>query len=508
MTRVARTRDLVVGVDSSTQSTKVIAFDRDGRVVAEGGSPIALAALGGERYEQEPDDWWRSFVAASRELFACVDAGRVAALAIANQRETVAMLDATGRPVRPAIHWLDERGRDYLPFLAERFGAERLHRITGKPIDLTPTISRIAWLRDHEPQTFARTATFADAQGYLVHALTGTLATSTASADPFGVFDMTARAWSTEILAKLDLEPSRFAATFAPGTILGEASAASAAVTGLPAGTPIVAGAGDGQCAGLGTNAVAAGRAYLNLGTAIVSGVWSETYACTPYWRTLLSATDRGYVLETVQRSGAFLTDWFRTIARGGGGDDAFAALEASARALPIGSDGLLTLPYLSGCMNPHWNPDARGCLVGLTGSHGAGHIYRSMLEGLTLETARAANEMERAGVAIDEHVVIGGGARSSLWVQMVADATGRPARVCDCVQASALGAGMLAAYAAGWFPTIEETARAMTPPTRTIEPDARNARRYEELMALQGSLYAANATVFDGIRAFRQGAP
>ncbi|MGD0472848.1 MAG: FGGY-family carbohydrate kinase [Candidatus Velthaea sp.] len=498
-------RDLVIGVDSSTQSTKVIAWNAAGAIVAESAAPIAMASLGNDRYEQDPRDWWGSFVTALQTLFAQVDARRVAALAIANQRETMAPLDATGAALRPAMLWLDERGRPYLPLLAEWFGARRLHQLTGKPIDLTPTISRLAWMRDHEPELFARTVTFTEAQAFLVHGLTGEFATSWASSDPSGVFDIEARAWSEPILAKLDLDVSRFPRSYAPGTKLGETLPAAAAQTGLRPGTPIIAGGGDGQCAGLGTNCVLPGRAYLNLGTAIVSGVWSATCACTPHWRTLISASGRGYVLETVQRSGVFLMNWFRThFVTAAAGQDIFEMLESAARALPIGSDGLLTLPYWSGCMNPHWDPDARGCLIGFTGSHGAAHVYRSILEGLTLESARAASVMEAEGIAIDELVVIGGGARSPLWVQMVADATERPARICQTVQASALGAGMLAAYGAGWFATIEDAAAAMSAQTTTVEPNPANAARYAELMALQGSLYAANAAVFAQIRAFK----
>ncbi len=515
---MTQARDLVIGVDSSTQSTKTIAYNAHWFALAESAAPIAMASPGPDRYEQNPDDWWSSLVAALRALFAQIDPRRVAALAIANQRETMVPLDDAGAPLRPAMLWLDERGRDYLPRLAQWYGAERLHRITGKPIDLTPTISRLAWLRDHEPETFARAAAFCEPQAFLVRGLTGTLATSWASSDPFGVFDIEAHEWSAAILAKLDLDASRFPRSCAPGTVLGETLPAAAAETGLPAGTPIVAGGGDGQCAGLGTNCVLPGRAYLNLGTAIVSGVWSESYAYAPYWRTLTSASARGYVLETVQRSGAFLVNWFRAnFVAAAATDDVFAQLETAARDVPIGSDGLLTLPYWSGCMNPHWDPDARGCIVGFTGSHGAAHVYRSMLEGLTLESARAASAMEAAGVAIDEHVVIGGGARSSLWVQMVADATERPARICRSVEASALGAGRLAAGGGlggvwgaapggGGCPPSHAAPAAMSAPTTTIAPNPRNASRYAELMELQGTLYAANAALFGAIRRFRRG--
>jgi len=243
------------------------------------------------------------------------------------------------------------------------------------------------------------------------------------------------------------------------------------------------------------------------LGTAIVSGVWSGSYEWARDWRTLLSASAEGYILETVQRSGTFLFNWFTaTFGSSGPPADVFADLERGAAALPIGADGLLALPYFSGCMNPHWDPDARGCFVGLSAAHGRYHFYRAILEGLTLESARAAAAMERCGIAVDEFVTIGGGAKSRLWVQMVADATNRPVWVCETVEASALGAGMLAAYGAGWHPDIPAAAKAMSGRTASVEPNPGSPERYRELMAIHGGLYAANAAAFAAIKGFLAG--
>jgi xylulokinase len=497
-------KDLVIGIDSSTQSTKAIAFDAAGTIVALGTAPIPLSAPAPSRYEQDATDWWTSLCAALRVVWETVDPQRVAALAIANQRETTVCLDSAGVPIRPALSWLDERAREQLPLLDAALGGTTIHRITGKPLDLTPSLGRIAWLRDHEPQTYARTATFCDVQSYLVLRLTGTIATSWASADPSGLFDVVARSWSEPILRELRLDGAQVPPVFAPGSTLGWVTAEAAAASRLPVGTRVVAGAGDGQCAGLGTNCVSPGRAYLNLGTAIVSGVWSQSYEWQRDWRTLTSASGEGYILETVQRSGAFLINWFTsTFGSADVTSDVFADLERGAANLPIGADGLLILPYFSGCMNPHWDPDARGCFIGLNASHGRYHFYRAILEGLTLETARAAEAIERSGIAIDEFVTIGGGAKSRLWVQMVADATNRPVRVCETVEASALGAGMLAASGAGWFEHIGAAARTMSGRTVTVEPRPAAARRYTELMAIHGDIYAANARTFTAIKAF-----
>lgn len=496
-------RDVVIGIDSSTQSTKALAFDRDGNVFAAGSAPIPLSSPAPSRYEQDAADWWSSLGTALRTVWQTVDADRVAALAIANQRETTVCLNAAGDPVRPALCWLDERARDQLPLLDAALGGTEIHRITGKPLDFTPALGRIAWLRDHEPCGYERTAMFCDVQAYLVGRLTGTFGTSWASADPSGLFDVRARAWSEPILRELRLDAGRLPRVVAPGSALGEISRSAARETGLRAGTPVIAGAGDGQCAGLATNCVSPGRAYLNLGTAIVSGVWSPSYEWQREWRTLLSASGEGYVLETAQRSGAFLINWFASTFGSAESSASFADLERSAAALPIGADGLLVLPYLSGVMNPHWDPDARGCFIGLQGSHGRYHIYRAILEGLTLESARAAAAIERCGIAIDEFVTIGGGAKSRLWVQMVADATNRPVLICETVEASALGAAMLAAFGAGWFASIAAAALAMSGRTSRVEPDPAAVARYAALTIIHGDLYAANAATFAAIKRF-----
>ena len=505
----ARHQDLVIGIDSSTQSTKAIAFDAAGTVVASGTAPIALSSPAPGRYEQDAADWWSSLCGALRIVWETVDPHRIAALAIANQRETTVCLDAAGVPVRPALCWLDERARNELPLLDGTLGGTAIHRITGKPLDLTPSLGRIAWLRDHEPRTYERTAVFCDVQAYLVGRLTGTIGTSWASADPSGLFDVQARTWSKPILDELRLDAGQLPPVFAPGSPLGTLTSVAATQTGLREGTPVIAGAGDGQCAGLATNCVSPGRAYLNLGTAIVSGVWSATYEWQRDWRTLLSASGEGYILETVQRSGAFLINWFTsTFGSADVSSGMFADLDRGAAAVPIGADGLLVLPYFSGCMNPHWDPDARGCFIGLHASHGRYHFYRAILEGLTLESARAAAAIESRGIAIDEFVTIGGGAKSRLWLQIVADATNRAVLICETVEASALGAGMLAAFGAGWFGDIAAAARAMSGRTSRVDFDPAAVSRYRALMAVHGELYAANAATFAALKRFTADPP
>jgi xylulokinase len=284
-----------------------------------------------------------------------------------------------------------------------------------------------------------------------------------------------------------------------PGIELGRLTEQASRETGLLSGLPVYAGGGDGQCAGLGTGCTRPDRAYVNLGTAVVSGVWSPDYLYSPAWRTEIAAQGEGYILENCLRSGSYLVDWFvnQFVAGRSGDQSVFADLEEEALKLPIGSGGILVQPYWSGVMDPYWDMKARGVIAGLGPGHKPVHIHRAILEGITLDTVMGTQAAEKAsGRSIDHFVAIGGGAKSKLWRQMLADASGKPVHVSDTVEASALGAGMLAASGAGWFPTIEAATESMAGATEAFEPDGQKFERYTALLDIYRDLYAANAAI------------
>jgi sugar (pentulose or hexulose) kinase len=428
------TAPLVLGIDASTTAVKAIAWTRDGEAVAEGRAPVAMTSPKPNYYEQEAADWREATLTALQAVTAAVDPARIAAVAIANQRETFVPLDAEGRAVRSGMVWLDERARDLVDDLAGALGFEpdgtsRLHRICGKPLDVIPVSNRILWMLRVEPENHRRTAMFADVQAYLVHLLTGRYATSWASADPLGLFDMEAKRWSPEILAAVGIDEGRLPAAEPPGAVLGRVNAAAAGVTGLAEGTPVVGGGGDGQVAGLGCAALGEDVAYLNIGTALVSGIYGREYRISQAWRTMGSPTGEGYYYESCLRGGTFTVGWFVDKVCG---VDArrdpgiFDRLEAEAAAVQPGCEGLLLLPYWQGVMAPYWNSNARGLWIGLSGAHGRGHMYRALMEGLALEQALCTSLAEaELGTTVREFVGIGGGAASDVWRQIFADVTG-----------------------------------------------------------------------------------
>jgi xylulokinase len=421
-------------------------------------------------------------------LLESIDADSVDALCIAHQRESFVPVTGNGIPTRNAILWLDERSRDQVALLAREVGRERFQAVTGKPLTTNPSITKIAWLLEHDPESIRPAQKLLDAHAFLVHRLTGEFRTSLASADPTGLVDVRAGEWDEGMLAVLGLSSRKLPELLAPGTVIGRLSKEASAETGLRTGLPVVAGSGDGQCAGLGVNAASGGRASLCLGTAVVSGTTSEGYVISPAFRTLYAASGRGYFLETVIQGGAFTLSWFvdtfgADLTARMGYEDAIGVWEESAAQLPPGAGGLVLVPYWNHAMTPYWDAAASGITVGWTGAHGPAHMYRAILEGIALEQRLVGEGVARAtGHETTEYTVTGGGSRSDLWCQIIADVTGVPVRRAAAAEATSLGAGIVAAVAVGWYTDVERAAQAMTRTTDDFCPDTKAKAVYDEL--------------------------
>ncbi|MEM4644076.1 MAG: FGGY-family carbohydrate kinase [Candidatus Methanomethylicaceae archaeon] len=481
-------KSLVIGIDSSTTACKAIAWDAQGQATAEGRSAYPMLHPRPTWYEQDADQWWIGTCAALKELISKIDISKVEALCLTNQRESFVPVDRQGKPIRNGILWLDERSRAQVEFLGNTFGKEHLHQVTGKPCSMTPSLPKIVWLIQNEPDVVERTYKFLEPHAFHVFRLTGEFRTSLACADPMGLVDMRSHRWAEEIIKELGLRVDQFPDLSPPGEIIGRVSKEAAAVSGLPEGLPVVAGAGDGQCAGLGANTASPGRAYLNLGTAVVGGAFSAEYLANPAFRTLYAPLAGNYYLETVIRGGVFTIGWFV---------EKFAAdlrsqalmvspeelLEVAAAKVPPGCLGLMLVPYWNNVMNPYWDQYASGIVVGWTGVHGREHFYRAIMEGIAFEQRLAGDGVMAAlGRKFDEYVVMGGGSRSKLWNQIIADVTGIPIRRSTSTEATCLGAGILAAAAAGWYPSVASAAQAMTSTAEWFEPNSQMRDFYNQL--------------------------
>lgn len=480
---------LVLAVDCSTTAAKVVASDGEGRVVSSGSRPLDLSRPGAGLHEQDADQWWTATVGALAETVSGLgpDARAVAAVAVTHQRESFVLLDGAGRPLRPAICWLDSRAGEEIAEL----GTDRVRDLSGKPPDVTPALYKLAWLARHEPGVLRGAETVQEVHGFLAGRLTGHRTTSTGSADSLGLLDLRRGTWSPELTALAGLRADQLPGLAPPGRVLAPLTPEVAARLGLSGPVPLVSGIGDGQAAGLGANALDDDVAYVNLGTSLVMGVVSHEYLTGPAFRTLAGAEPGTFVLETVLNAAAYLADWFRReFGDPGAGGAVDPALDEAAAALPEGSDGLLTVPYWNCAQTPYWDPHARGITVGWHGGHTRAHLYRSLLEGVAFELRLHLDGLEaRTGRRIRVLRTTGGGSRSALWTRIVADVTGREVQRCAGGEISARGAAVLA-WTGAIGGTVAEASAAMAAFDDTVSPRPDATARYEEFSAVQRRVY------------------
>ena len=496
--------DLFIGIDASTTGVKAIAFDRNGSNVGEARRSIPLLNPEPLGYEQDALDWWDACLGALTVLSTRISMARVKALAISNQRETTVVTTKEGIPTHPALVWMDERCRSVVERVRQTQDVEALHRISGKPVCTTPSIYKLMWLRERRPDVFRAGFRVCDVHAFLVEKLTGEFCSSTAAADPTGLVDLQNGCWSATLLGLAGFGEANLPRLVDPGHAIGTITTEVAATTGLPEDLVVVAGAGDGQAAGLGAGILEPGPAYLNLGTALVSGVHSGTPTIDLAFRTLFGAQPSSYFLETDLKGGTFTLDWL--VERFGDGrpkDEQLAGLEQEAANLPPGSEGLLLVPYWCGVMNPHWDDLASGTIVGLRGHHGRTHLYRAILEGLAFEQRLHSEAVEAAtGSPITEFVVVGGGARSDLWCQIIADITGKPIQRLVETEASALGAAILAAVGSGAFSSCSEAVAAMSSRAGRFEPGSCGPQ-YDGLFSVYQGLYESTKSAMSALSEF-----
>ena len=379
---------------------------------------------------------------------------------------------------------------------APRSGPSGSSRITGNDALAGFTAPKLAWVRTHEPEVWARVAHVLLPKDYLRLRLTGGYALDKADGAGTLLFDLAARDWSPVMLEALGIDPAWMPPTFEGPEVTGTVSAAAAEATGLRAGTPVVAGGGDQAANAVGVGAVVPGRVALSLGTSGVVFATTDSPLFEPAGRVhaFCHAVPRRWHMMSVMLSAAGSLRWFRDAVAPG---TPFGDLVDDAATVPAGSGGLLFLPYLSGERSPYPDPLARGAFVGLTLGHDRRHLTRAVLEGVAFGLRDGLDLMVEAGMPEPDQIrASGGGTASSLWRQILADVLGAEIATVNTTEGAAYGAGLLAAAGAGWFPTVEAAADALVTATPAAAPGPDTAR-YAELHAWYRELYPALAPAF-----------
>jgi len=468
----------LVGLDVGTTGVKAVAIAPDGSVLAraERGYPLATPQPGWS--EQDPEDWWL----ASQDALAAVSAGLdVAGMGLSGQMHGLVALDAADRVIRPAILWNDQRTAAECAQIEERVGLDRLVSLTGNRALTGFTAPKLLWLREHEPDSYARIARICLPKDYVRLRLAGAFAIDAADASGTLLLDVAGRRWSGEMLDLLELDP-----TWLPPVL------ESPAVSGhTPEGVPVAAGAGDCAAAALGVGVVRPGPVSVVLGT---SGV---VFAALPAYRAderarvhaFCHAVPGGWHAMGVMLSAAGSLQWLRDVIAP---DTSFASLVGEAAAWAPGAEGLLFLPYLQGERTPHADPDARGAFVGLQLRHDRGALVRAVLEGVAFGLRDSLDLLRGLGVDVSSARASGGGARSDLWLRICASVLGVPIERTVVEEGSPYGAALLGGVAGGVFADVHEAVSTAVRVRDAVEPDPAWKESYDDQHARYRALYPA----------------
>ncbi|HKE97944.1 MAG TPA: gluconokinase [Actinomycetes bacterium] len=478
-----RAADLVIGVDIGTSGVRAVALDAAAvsHGAAEREYPTRSPAPG--RAEQDPDEVATATAAVVAEIAARVGAtGRpVAGVTLSSAMHGLMALDSRGRPLTPLLTWADGRAAAQAERLRASGDQLALHRRTGMPVHPSSPLVKLLWFREEQPGTWRRAAHWIGIKEYVLGRLTGRLVVDESVASATGLYGLAARDWDEGALALTGLRREQLASLCETTTVAARLAADSPA-WGLPAGTPVVAGASDGPLANLGVGAVAHGVAACSIGTSgAIRGVVHEP-----------GVDDRGRVFCYVLVAGRWVVggavnnggNVLRWLGRVAGGDlaDPDRDLTGLAETVPPGAGGLLMLPYLSGERAPRWAGSPRGALLGLTQRHTRAHLARAALEGVCLQLALVMEAIRAAGLEPAELRATGGFARSRFWRQLLADVLGTAIGFPSVAQGSAVGAALLGHVALGRLDSVDQAA-ALVRVTEVVEPDRDRAAFYRELL-------------------------
>jgi len=490
-----------IGIDSSTTATKALLMNEHGSVLGVASSEYSFETPHPLWSEQSPSLWWTGTVESIRQVLAKtnVDASAVKGIGLAGQMHGLVLLDEKGEVLRPALLWNDQRTAAQCDEIRSRLGREKLIQITGNDALTGFTAPKILWVQENEPEIWKRARHILLPKDYVRYKMTGEFAIDRADGAGTILFDLAKRDWSPEVLSALNIPAEYLPKTFEGTEITGTLSPAAAKELGLSAGIPVFGGGGDQAAAAVGTGAVRAGVVSLSLGTSGVVFATTDGCAIEPEGRlhAFCHSVPGKWHFMGVMLSAAGSLRWHRdTFAPGMNYD----TLLAPAAEIQPGSDGLLFLPYLTGERTPHPDPLARGAFVGLTVRHTFPHLTRAVLEGVSFGLRDSFELMKNAGLKdITQVRVTGGGARSPLWRQILADVFNAEIVTVNSEEGAAYGAALLAATGSGVFESVEAACDATIQITGSTKP-GKDQAVYEKLYPLYRDLYPALKPTFTKI--------
>lgn len=496
---------IFIGLDVGTSAVKALLLTAAGEVVGSYTSEYPLFSPQPGWSEQNPEDMWQASVAAIRgvlDKFA-ISPESVLGLGLSGQMHSSVFLDKNQEVIRPAILWNDVRTSAQCRFIEQTVEAQILHEEVCNPVLEGFTLPKVLWLREHEPENYAKLRCLVLPKDYVRFRLTGNLAMEVSDAAGMLMMNVREQVWSKQVLSRLDINEDILPPIIGSSEIAGTITAPAAEATGLKQGTPVVGGGADNACGAVGSGVVTPGRGMVSLGTSgVLLAHLAEPKLTTAGTVHMFNSCVPGeFYMMGVMLSAGLSLNWLRK--RLGLENKPYDVLTKEAEAVPPGSRGLVFLPYLTGERTPHGDANARGSFVGLSATHGQGELIRAVMEGVALGLCDSVALLRSVGWDGTAIRALGGGARSRLWKEIIASASGLVLEEINIDEGPALGAAILAGVGTGTYKDVREASDAIIKVERTVEPNAEWSKIYAELYQVYKDLYPALKPSFDRLVKF-----
>ena len=490
----------LIGIDIGTSGTKSVLFDTLGNVVASATAEYPLSQPHNGWAEQDPEHWWEAVQATLSIITQKATNGKIVSLGLSGQMHSLVLLNKENKVIRPAILWCDQRTEEECREIEARIGRERLIEITANPALTGFTASKILWVQKHEPENFKECAHILLAKDYIRFKLTGEYATEVSDASGMQLLDVPKRRWSEEVCEALNIPMHLLAKVYESPDITGYVTEEAAKKTGRPAGIPVAGGGGDNAASAIGTGVCAEGDAFTTIGTSGVVFAPTKAPVIDPKGRVhtfCAAAKGTWHVMGVTQAAGLSL-NWFRTQLAS---ELSYREIDDLCEALPIGAEKLIYLPYLMGERTPILDPNARGVFFGLSAMHTKAHMARAVLEGISYSLRDCLEILEEMKIDVASMTLCGGGAKSPLWRQMLADVYGIPVGILASNEGAALGAAILGGCAAGVYASVEEGCKACIRGGDTVSPNADNHTEYDKFYGIYQRIYPQTKDIFSEMK-------
>lgn len=491
----------LIGIDVGTSATKTVLFDETANVIASASLAYPLYQPQNGWAEQRPEDWRDAVFTTVREVMerSGVNPGAVRGIGLSGQMHGLVMLGESKEVIRPSIIWCDQRTGAEVEDMLRRMPRKRWIEITANPPLTGWTAAKILWVKKNEPENYKRCRHILLPKDYIRYVLTGEFATEVSDASGMQLLDVPARGWSKEVLEVLDIDPGLLGQVYESCQVTGTLTEEAARRTGLSKETKVVGGAGDNAAAAVGTGVVRDGRAFTTIGTSGVVFAHSSRVAIDPEGRvhTCCCAVPNAWHVMGVTQGAGLSLKWFKdqlcqdySARAEKEGRDVYDWINEDVAAVPAGSDRLIYLPYLMGERTPHLDPDCRGVFFGLSAIHQRKHLLRAVMEGVAYSLCDCKEILQEMGIEVEGMMACGGGGKSPVWRQMLADLYRCPVKTVSQEEGPALGAAILAGVGCGLYPDVETACDRLIGEKCATMPKEGQAEVYEKYHRLYQNLY------------------